>query len=76
MAPEGSGYKVCHRAGVCVCVWVHESAPGIQTGELQAAKGECANITSAPLGWPQYFHLLAVHSIHFLGENLSFATLS
>ena len=28
------------------------SAPGIQTNEPQAAKAECANLTTVPPGWP------------------------
>ena len=40
----------CHS----VAWWaVCQSAPGIQTGELWAAKAEHRNLTTRPLGWPQ-----------------------
>ena len=35
-----------------VCV----SLPGIQTCESQAAKVECANVTTTPQGWPSFAH--------------------
>ena len=38
------------------------SAPGIQTGKPQAAKVECANLTTVPPGWPLKESILEVKS--------------
>ena len=35
---------------------VHRSAPGIPTGEPQAAEAERVNLTTAPLDQPQYVY--------------------
>ena len=48
---------------------VHRSAPGIQTGEPQAAEVECANLTAAPQGQPLKSLFLTLLGI-YLGMEL------
>ena len=37
---------------------VHGSAPGIWTHKLWATEAECTNMTTTPLGWPQFIGFL------------------
>ena len=40
------------------------STPRIQTSEPQAAEAECANLTTAPLGWPHSIATLNVSGLN------------
>ena len=49
-----------------------KSVPGIGTGEPQAAKLECMNLTAMPLGWPHYITFIAdINCILFFTVSLS-----